>query len=594
MLRSRSRSFGFPSPSQKINDSTREKYKNPPIGSPSRQVFAVFCRPSTIYKILLLSVILLAGVFIMVRSQTSMELQAVSTMPIPPSHEPQTAAPSQSLTSDPPSKRLVPFVDRSILQRLADMEISPDPDERPYFASSPHRPPMVTRIPEAKKPHAPPPFPDLCGSRLKSCRFLLPFRIGEQESKARIHFMEMLQLANRLDRILVLPNVGKSRIGACFKSDFEMYYDVERLADDLALTGGAAIMKLDLFRRWVNAEAPSAQLGFLSAKQASEPQLDVETTTFSNEDASILVGSHDSNINLPGCVARFHGLRLDTHAPLHIYLKPRARPSDRLLHRRRADATRHQAAATSPSSASPDPAVLVLSWDLRAPIFPATTTSFRPTLHYAQRLYALAAALAPPAPYAAVHWRMESVSPTRLPGCAHALIDTLTRLPLPLPDTGVRTFWFASDYPHAVHRTAPQGVDYGATPGGKAKSGTFRDVGPLHAEAVGIFGDAFAEGGELEGWEVAELTDARVAAATRAMGEGEWDRETEMLEDAGVRAIVDKIIGMRAALFVSGAPGCARTSSFTRQVLDARRTELGGQLEDGELPKLQNLVELFG
>ncbi|KAJ7792167.1 hypothetical protein B0H14DRAFT_3890118 [Mycena olivaceomarginata] len=33
--------------------------------------------------------------------------------------------------------RLVPLVDRSILQRLADLEVSPDPDERPSFTSKP-------------------------------------------------------------------------------------------------------------------------------------------------------------------------------------------------------------------------------------------------------------------------------------------------------------------------------------------------------------------------------------------------------------------------------------------------------------------------
>ncbi|KAJ7679201.1 hypothetical protein DFH06DRAFT_940773, partial [Mycena polygramma] len=441
----------------------------------------------------------------------------------------------------------VPFVDRSILQRLADMEIFPDPDERPYFASSPHRPPLVTRIPEAKKPLGPALPPDICGAA--PCRFLLPLRIGEQESKARIHFMEILQLAQKLDRILVLPNVGKSRIGACFKSDFETYYDLERLTDDLALpVGRAATVKLDLFRRWVDTEAPSAQLGFLSAKQ--RPQTGEELSTFSNEDVSVRVGSVDDKMDLPACFAKFYALRLDTHAPLYIHLKPHAahaHPIDAsivdALTRRNVQATT-AALALSPTR---DPAVLVLSWDLRTPIFP--TTPRRPALQYAPHLHALAAALAPPAPYVMVHWRMESVAPAKLPDCAHALVDTLVRLP-----GGVRTVWFASDYPHAVHRRAEPGVDFGAAADSvalKAKSGTFRDVGPLHAKAVGIFGDSFAEGGELEGWEVAELTDGRLSAL-----EGDW--EQELLDDAGVRGIVDKIIGMQAALFVSGAPGCAR------------------------------------
>ncbi|KAJ6545006.1 hypothetical protein DFH09DRAFT_870247, partial [Mycena vulgaris] len=440
----------------------------------------------------------------------------------------------------------VPLVDRAILQRLADMEIYPDPDERPYFASSPGRPPIVTRIPEARKPVVLlPPLPDICGPA--PCRFLLPLRISEQESKARIHFMEILQLAQKLDRILVLPNVGKSRMGTCFKSDFDMYYDLERLTDELAGSGGRpATVKLDLFRRWVDAETPTAQLSFLGTKQDAQWGVQVDWPTFSNEDVSIRVGTADSSMDLPACFAKFHALRLDAHAPLHIQLTSHAhhRPTDASI----LDALSRpeiQAAASPLRPVDADPTVLVLTWDLRHPIFSPAPT--RPRLHYAPRLHALAAALAPRGPYAMVHWRMESVPPAALPQCAHALVDALARLP-----GGVRTVWFASDYPHAVHRSALPGTDFGATPAGSArKSGTFRDVGPLHAEAVGIFGDAFVEGGELEGWEVAELTDARFAAL-----EGVW--EPELLEDVGVRAIVDKIIGTQALLFVSGAPGCAR------------------------------------
>ncbi|KAJ7846142.1 hypothetical protein B0H13DRAFT_2208897, partial [Mycena leptocephala] len=369
ILRSRSRSFGFPSASQAEGSLEKSKHRT----GPSRQLFASSCRLSDIYKILLLFLILLAFIFILLWPETSIVLRTVdrlvtTTPSARPEAERTVLAPIHSFPADSPSTpRKMPLVDRSILQRLADMEISPDPDERPYFASSPQRPPMVTRIPEARKPLGSPHLPDICGS--KPCRFLLPLRIGEQESKARIHFMEILQLAQRLDRILVLPNVGKSRIGACFKWDFEMYYDLERLTDDLALPAGQATVKLDLFRRWVDAEAPSAQLGFLSTKQ--ESQLEVDPTTFSSEDVSIRVGSIDSNMDLPGCFAKFHALRLDAHAPLYIHLKPHAQ--GRSVGTSIVDALTRpdiQATATSPSSSSTDPAVLVLTWDLRYPIFP--------------------------------------------------------------------------------------------------------------------------------------------------------------------------------------------------------------------------------
>ncbi|KAJ7145075.1 hypothetical protein C8R43DRAFT_1237566 [Mycena crocata] len=579
ILRSRSRSFGS-TPPKEPDISLFKKSKNPSGPRlPSRRRFAVLRRVSDIYKIFLLSIILLAVIFpVRIWPTTPVLFPAVATTP--PSRERQTTIPNPSQTKIlslpaevPSNLRKVPLVDRSILQRLADMEISPDPDERPYFASSRNWPPLVTRIPEPKKRIGPslPPL-DICGAA--PCRFLLPLRIGEQESKARMHFMEILQLAQKLNRILVLPNVGKSRMGACFKSEFEMYYETEDLA---ATIGLVATVKLDLFRRWVDAEAPSAQLSFFSSKK--DPLFGVDPTLFSNDDVSIRVGATGSSVDVPGCFTKFHALRLDTHTPLYIHLKPHGQPhpiDDAIV-----DAlTRPEIlAATARVSPPLDPAVLVVTWDLRHPIFPPPPVPLR--LQYAPHLHALAAALAPSTPYIMVHWRMESVTPTTLPQCAHALVETLAHLP-----GGIRTIWFASDYPHAVHRSALPGEDFGAqtdshgSPPMKAKSGTFRDAGPLHAVAVGIFGDAFAPGGDLEGWEVAELTEPRVAEMV--------DWEPEVLEDPGVRAIVDKLIGMRAALFVSGAPGCGRVSSFTRQIIDEREKAL--RIND----ELENVVEFFG
>ncbi|KAJ7111947.1 hypothetical protein C8R44DRAFT_882978 [Mycena epipterygia] len=579
MLRSRSRSFGSPPEPSQTEELEAPATLDKPT-PPGSFGFGPFRKVSDIYKFFLLSFILLAAVFpIKIWHTTSRVLPTATIHPREHPSQDNFRSPLAAISSRPPK---VPLVDRAILQKLADMETSPDPDERPYFASSHRWPPMVTQIPEARKPVIPP--PDICGP--EPCRFLLPLRISEQESKARSHFMEIVQLAQKLDRILVLPNVGKSRMGSCFKSDFKMYYDLERLTDDLPMSSGrAATVKLDLFRRWAIAEAPTSQFLFLAPKE--DPQSKADLETFSNEDVSIRVGDTSySGLDLPGCFAtKFHGLRLDTHAPLYVHLKPES-------HRRPIDASildalaRHEiqaAAAVAPSPSPPtDPAVLVLTWDLRHPIFPVTLASAR--LHYAPRIHALARALVPLGPYVMVHWRMESVAPAALPQCAHALVDTLAHLP-----GGVRTVWFASDYPHAVHRSARPGMDYGTAASSaarKAKSGTFRDVGPLHAEAVGIVGDAFAEGGELEGWEVAELTDARLAGL-----EGDW--EPELLDDAGVRAIVDKIIGTQAMLFVSGAPGCARSSSFTRQVLDERREALVRTSSD-VLPTLHNVVEFFG
>ncbi|KAJ7222926.1 hypothetical protein C8J57DRAFT_1391832 [Mycena rebaudengoi] len=605
-LRSRSRSFGSTSTVTRHPTATQvsdDKKSNP---RPAIALYKIF----DVYLFFLTSIILLGIVYVTcIWYCAPVVFPAVPSMRRSGSKHETASTPPPPTTQVPPKLRKVPVIDRSILQRLADMETSPDPDERPYFASTHHWPPIVTRIPEmriARKPIAPTiPDVEICGSAsTPPCRFLLPLRIAEQESKAGIHFMEILKLARELNRILVLPNVGKSRIGTCFKSDFDMYYDLEKLASDLVVEndfGARSFVTQDLFRQWVDQEAPVAQMSYISAK--SDPQvgfLAEESTVFSNADVSIRVGaqsSEASTLDLPNCfITKFRALRLDAHAPLYIHLKPQPllpKPiSTSILDALTRSAILDASHSHSLSSPSADPSVLVLTWDLRHPIFPSAsnsaTTSARHRLHYAPHLHALATALAPRAPHALVHWRMESIPPTALAYCAHALVDTLARR---LP-AGVRTVWFASDYPYAVHAGAhvgpAAGVDFGAGGGDgrlqQRKSGTFRDVGPLHAEAVGIFGDAFGVGGELEGWKLVELEDA-----IGALG-GEWD--AGLLEDSGVRGIVEKIIAMRATLFFGGAPRCGRASSFTRQIIDGRQEAL--QRTDGDSLLLQNIVDLFG
>ncbi|CAI2187159.1 16185_t:CDS:2 [Funneliformis geosporum] len=66
-----------------------------------------------------------------------------------------------------------------------------------------------------------------CGS--SQCKFLFLYKVMEQESKARKHFKQFVQIAQKLNRTLVLTNVGESRIGACFTYPFSYYYSTEFL-----------------------------------------------------------------------------------------------------------------------------------------------------------------------------------------------------------------------------------------------------------------------------------------------------------------------------------------------------------------------------
>ncbi|PKK71820.1 hypothetical protein RhiirC2_407459 [Rhizophagus irregularis] len=58
---------------------------------------------------------------------------------------------------------------------------------------------------------------------------MFPYFIPEQETRANLHLRSLTFLAESLNRIMVLPNVGNSRIDCCTKFPFEFYYDLEKM-----------------------------------------------------------------------------------------------------------------------------------------------------------------------------------------------------------------------------------------------------------------------------------------------------------------------------------------------------------------------------
>lgn len=62
-----------------------------------------------------------------------------------------------------------------------------------------------------------------------NCKFLFPFRVFEQESKAQRHLYSAAIAAKALGRVLVLPHVKGSRMNACYGNAFDYYYQADAL-----------------------------------------------------------------------------------------------------------------------------------------------------------------------------------------------------------------------------------------------------------------------------------------------------------------------------------------------------------------------------
>ncbi|EAU83290.2 hypothetical protein CC1G_10731 [Coprinopsis cinerea okayama7 len=541
----------------------------------------------------------------------------------------------------PMDLRKPPLIDRSILAKLEKLErkymsmSSTDSGSGGEFkegngetrTEEVRRPPMITAIPEGRPssshrhggepgskhsdskptPHwsrnssSPPQslsnfnITDLCSTTSTSvgststrspCKFLLPIRIAEQESKARLHFRQIAFLAQRLDRILVLPNVGKSRIGACFKWGFGTYYDVSSeglraQAEELSAGGGGGgghgrlgMVSLEEWKAWAERESErmgkgvDAQLVSFGASLPASITPDAELGDSGESAPGLQIHPYDTELasesQFPWCFHSkfdFLGLRdrsvfATVDIPKEVRMGLRAAPQGELGEsvvaalqqtgpspREDSEDGQSPLSADAPITSDSSPDVLVVNWDLRHPLF---HPSGLPHLSYSPALVSLADKLVPNTTrYLAIHWRMETVDPEALKSCAHSLVDVLSDM---LHDVrhlakDVGTVWFASDYPHPLVRDEGTGVT--------AKSGTFRNFNEHHDEAIAIFRSAFDGGGELAGW--------RLMDAAGAMREAAFKKEEEaLLQDTGVLGIVDKMIAMKATLFVSGSKKCSR------------------------------------
>jgi len=514
------------------------------------------------------------------------------------------------------------MVDRSILDKLAMLDQSAEDSDEPRFSSPRNKyawPPAVTRIPEPQLPNIPSnvlhhqfqhePIStaslakfdfSVCGT--DACRFILPLRIAEQESKARLHFLQILELAGSLNRTVVLPNVGKSRMGMCFRWNFGKYYDAEAL-QARPDHKRSSVIDTENFRRWTATRPIKANAQIVSIN--SRPRsgiLSSETLFFEN--GVIIKVEQDQDPSDPQharCLnSKLPRLGLDAYSPLSIYpskgLKNKpfgTKIVDALLRKdvrsasfRGANAPEVDSLDDEPLSPqdqeedrdrdyvehSSDPDVLILDYDLRHPAF--STSQFSPTplpaLHYAPNLTALAANLIAslePADYLAIHWRMETVPPHNLVGCAESLVHTLAAL-LQRQGTednamgthNTKTVWFASDYPYPISRPFPLNVKrYQTQKDGGSKSGTFRGIGLQHEEAIEKLRGAFDEGGALEGRRLTGLTEELVKVRAAATEGGKVGIEGELNDDSGILGILDKLVAIRAGLFVSGGKGCGRT-----------------------------------
>jgi hypothetical protein len=366
-----------------------------------------------------------------------------------------------------------------------------------------------------------------CGK--SKCEFLFAYYQPEQETKANMHFRSFVNLAQALDRTMVLTNVGSSRINSCQNFTFGFYYNAKALQD---MFPNVKFISQKDFQNWLK-------------ERRRKPN---------TEHAYILPGESDYKMELikpypdilrtKNCLNRFD-FKLDDNTIFKQFNTGKNFSKDPIKHQEFADFLVNNLRS--------DVEILLTSHFVFHPLFPNVSSPIPYANHYFEEAAKITNRIKP---YVAIHWRMERAKIDMLTECSKELVNRITQLK---ESSGIKNVYLATDYPIG---------------GGKTQSQTFHLLTEDHHNAMKLLNSTF----NVNSW-----VSSKIFSSLR----NDETIEKEFL-GAGMPGIVDKLVCMDADYFLATPEGCGRArSTYTTMIIDARNSSM--QL--GDKPQLKNIVE---
>ncbi|KDQ52764.1 hypothetical protein JAAARDRAFT_81001 [Jaapia argillacea MUCL 33604] len=553
-----------------------------------------------------------------------------------------------------------PTVNRSILDKLNCLHLNSqdDLDDLPWLKALSHpnltKPPLITHIPSTHPHPHPPPAPPttpsidshFCSyhshshSHPPKCRFLLPSYIPEQLSKSHLHLTQLILLSRLLNRTLVFPNVGRSRMGACARWEGGMYWDVEKVIlgvrEWAGAGGGGGVVEMEEFKRWLvrRPDRPAAQMVQISPLTSPRTFLATQPPTLNTmERNGIHLASYlPANFDLDGTGADATGTTKSNG--LHEYFKKRSPCLSKSKYFSRMDFSRYpllsirlpdNASSSTPAvPTSGDQGELNVSRSIGLDLvdllheqigrssphnlpggltstdetpanFPQTRT-FSHGDENAEVLvidYDLRHPIFPSLPpLLAYSPRLVSLADVLISRVGNGFLGVHWRMEsVPREGLGVCVGELVGTIERLLSgegkgmKDVWLATDYPFPISGKGgrRSGTFRSITAEHVDAMNVLKSAFGRGGRFDGVRLWGLDEVLPLVISGGRSE-RWEEGDELLEDEGVLGILDKLVVREAVWFVSGAKGCGRV----REIVDYRKEAV----EQGR--GLRNVVDLFG
>ncbi|GEM07124.1 proteophosphoglycan 5 [Rhodotorula toruloides] len=419
-------------------------------------------------------------------------------------------------------------------------------------------------------------------------RFLVPIAIGEQESRAQLHLIQLAHLSVALNRTLVLPRAYASRFSSCGHQSFDFFYAVPPFLQLFERLGGYAVVQRD-FEKWLLRQ-DGRRTG-----QRVRLQIEGQYGAISTDGALELDPLAAAADDKQSCLLE---AKLDFEGRERLWVVEPGRQPNRNMVDSLADLDRRLQSD-----------VLLVDYNLRNAIFDSTVhvdidTSFK----YQHEWYELAGRVLEAAgPAIGVHWRTENIEPETLEGCGTGLVDAI--LALKASDPALEAVYFATDYPLETLSGAPSNAGHqGRLDQDEwivAHSDTLtQSLTPAHRAAVSSFLQAFDTLVSPHG-----LKLSTYRSLIRSLSPSLPPSLAAWAANPAAPAIVSMLVMRQTDYFLAGLPNskrmkalgktaCARGSSWTNRVSRARAKTwheqhgVGGTTEQGgrAARELKNVV----
>lgn len=380
-----------------------------------------------------------------------------------------------------------------------------------------------------------------CGQ--PTCKILFAYFLAEQETRANLHFRSFSQLADALNRTMILTNVGKSRINSCGSQSFDTYYNTDALQKEFP---NVKFKSLKDFRSWLQERDQIRKM--INREEEIIPPLSVlhsdifrdkivHPETFRDKESEKLAyKSFNPSIReierivRKGCLHQFEpSLNLTNPENSHVKYT--------LLSMSTPASSREVSNFIVDKFTTGNEDIILAKGYVISSLFPKVM----PVLPYADHLINEAEKIKNTlsSSYIGIHWRLEQARPRLLPECVDGLIKTIDKI---MKEHGIKNIYLATDYPLTSTRS---------------QSSTFRQLTHYHHEAIRKLNDTY----KINTW-------VSLGGLDQMRKDEKYQSE---FTGAGMSGILDKLVCIKSTYFISGPKGCSRfSSSFTKIIASSR------------------------